>query len=325
MPLSDYRLPDMEYPIPRRHSTGFEAARAGAFGVLGCISPVLGASGETGTCCKAPQGAGDRMDVIRRAFDFDARTCEQSGGELPKQQVYATASGLTAFYPIDIPGPGLDAWSACFLDALIGIADAQAASLLLHGEVLSGVLGLSSEAACDAVAPNSSVLTGINPGLPVFAIDTQLLAHADGHAMLRGHAQDLNPVAALVRTFSGRVRGQPVSFSHLDYMRVCLETVDWPDSEARLSAFKAAPPGPMRRAIVEAGYQASVRQWLMAHAARITIAFSQASVLEREAIEWLAAYHNMTVMEWGGDALCLCILDPEAEPIRPPLSNEETP
>ncbi|WP_429242074.1 hypothetical protein [Luteibacter sp. 621] len=263
------------------------------------------------------------MDVIRRAFDFDARTCEQSEGELPKQQVYAAGSGLTAFYPIDIPGPGLDAWSECFLDALIGIADAQAASLLLHGEVLSGVLGLSGEATCGAVGANAGLTKGTNPGLPVFAIDAALLAHADAHAILRGHAHELNPVASLVRTFSGQVRGQPVSFSHLDYMRVCMETVDWPDSGARLAAFEAAPPGPMRRAIVEAGYQASVRQWLLAHAARITMAFSQASVVEREAIEWLAGYHNVTVKEWGGDALCLCILDPEAEPTRPPLSNEE--
>ncbi|UPG92746.1 hypothetical protein [Luteibacter aegosomatissinici] len=224
------------------------------------------------------------------------------------------ADSVMAFYPLGTPLFGSGAHSERILDELIGIADAQGSSLLGHGQVVSGALSLGWWRHGGGVVISDGLVRAralqMELQAPVIVIDERLFAHVRAHSFARNYGAEVDPVNNLFRRFEGTLRGSEVSFCHLDYIRICLEAVDWADTPERIEAYRAAPVGVARRAIVEEGYRASVSEWLLAHAASIVLAHRRAEPDARESLEWLAAYHNAMVAMAMADPVCLCVLDP---------------
>ena len=270
------------------------------------------------TCGTGAHGARERTHEVGRAFDFDMGRTAIDGNPLFEQTVVSSGRTVTAHYPL-APTSMVDIEAEAVLDDLVGIADAQASCVMGHGDFVSGAVGLDHWRRDDP-HPSGSGLTAARllrakVNLPVFAIDAALFEHVRSHSRLHAYAEHVDPVLTLFRHHDGSHRGDQLAFCYLDYIRICLESVDWADSPERLIAFKAAASGVERQRIVEEGIAASVRLWFLAHAARIVLAHDEAPDTERDGYVWLADYHNAMVATVASDPDCRCVLDPIAQRI----------
>jgi len=263
-------------------------------------------------------GARDRTHDVRDAFNFDMGRIALDGKAPFDQIVVASGSSVTAHYPLTPTGT-VAVETEAVLDDLVGIADAQASCVMGHGDFVSGAVALDrwheDESSPSGEGLARAELLRSEVSLPVFAVDAALLEHVRAHSRLRAYAEHVDPVLTLFRHFDGSYRGRHLVFCYLDYIRICLESVDWADSPERLIAFKAAASGVERQRIVEEGIAASVRLWFLAHAARIVLAHDEAPDAERDSYVWLADYHNAMVATVASDADCRCVLDPAAQRI----------
>jgi hypothetical protein len=261
-------------------------------------------------------GARDRTHDVREAFNFDMGRIALDGKAPFDQIVVSSGSSVTAHYPLT-PTSTVAVEPEAVLDDLVGIADAQASCVMGHGDFVSGAVGLDHWSRDDPHPSGSGLaaarLLRAKVNLPVFAIDTALFEHVRSHSRLHAYAEHVDPVLTLFRHFDGSYRGRHMVFCYLDYIRICLESVDWADSPERLIAFKAAASGVERQRIVEEGIAASVRLWFLAHAARIVLAHDEAPDAERDGYVWLAEYHNTMVATVASDPDCRCVLDPIAQ------------
>lgn len=258
-------------------------------------------------------GARDRAYEVEQAFNFDMGRIALDGKAPFEKTVVSSGRSVTAHYPLTLTST-IAVETEAVLDDLVGIADAQASCVMGNGDFVSGAVALDRWHR-DEPAPSGEGLARVEllraeVDLPVFAVDAALLEHVRAHSRLRAYAEHVDPVLTLFRHFDGAYRGRHLVFCYLDYIRICLESVDWADSPERLIAFKAAASGVERQKIVEAGIAASVRLWFLAHAARIVLAHDEASDTERDGYIWLAGYHNEMVATAASDPACRCVLDP---------------
>jgi hypothetical protein len=124
--------------------------------------------------------------------------------------------------------------------------------------------------------------------VPVLSICEQAFEFFKNHHDNSFYARD--PLPSLFKQYSETKSKTERYF--LDYIRVCLDSVNWQRNKAQVEEYRAADSD-VRDAIAQRGYTDNAIDWLNGHKRQISKAIatvSDASV--RAKYEWLIRYHN---------------------------------
>jgi hypothetical protein len=257
------------------------------------------------------QAIRDRLERVREQFDFAAEGTTLDVQIMYSKDVLAFSDSIIAYFPLSSKVMALQGDFDPVFSELAGFALAQGMGVVDRGDFVRGGIELGwwyrqgptliSEALVEAYRLESRV------DVPVLAIGQSLFAHVTAHKHRDFYAAEVDPVETSFRLYEGIYKGKQTTFYYLDYIRVCIESLDAWDTPQRHAAYLATPSGDARQAILDEGYASNIEQWFILHAARVVKAHSEASDTAKSKYVWLAAYHNEKRGHYmmGGSGVCV--------------------
>ncbi|WP_429242170.1 hypothetical protein [Luteibacter sp. 621] len=255
----------------------------------------------------------DRINRVRNQFDFEPRDDMLLDlHSMYDKRVLAFSDSVIAYFPLRSKAMEMQGDFDPVFSELAGFAEAQGACVLGNGDFVRGGVELGwwfqdgTTLVSDALVEAHGLETRAD--VPVIAIGERLYEHARSHRDRQAYATEIDPVDTAFRRYEGIYKGQPTRFYYLDYIRICLDSIDALETRADVERYKAAAPGPARQAILDTSHRARLLEWLTCHATQIKHAHETAPIVAQSKYVWLADYHNEMCDMHIADPSCYCRL-----------------
>ena len=271
--------------------------------ILGFGSRVLSAETESDI-----ESIRKSVELIRGAFDHNTKDeLTQRSQQLVGAEVLAFSDSIIVNVPLESDATKYSGTFDPLMSEISGFAYAQG-MCVLNGIFLRGAIDLGWWYRDGEVVISQSLTRAYKQEseccFPMISVTNELLEFLSTHHHRSYYAEEIEPV----RTSFSKTKVGSKEFTYIDYIRICVESVDWKTSKAQIASYRAASPEEKDQ-IVNDGYRTAIDSWLSDHAEQIRSAHRASSGKVREKYEWLAGYHNTTAKQYTQNESCLCNLD----------------
>ena len=258
------------------------------------------------------------VKTIRDAFDHKARDDTiRSSQKFTGAEILAFSDSVIVNIPLE---SGATKFSGTFdpiMSEIVGFAYAQG-QCVLNGIFLRGGIDLGWWQREGAIVISQSLTRAYKHEgeccFPVISITDDLQSFLTGHGDRKFYAKDTDPI----RTSFSKTKVGSKTITFIDYIGICVESLDWRTSTDQWAAYRAATPEG-KQEIANKGIRENVERWLTQHASRISDAYVASSGAVREKYEWLASYHNTAAKKFSKNPSCRCDLSrPNRRRVRRP-------
>lgn len=275
--------------------------------ILGFGARVLGAKslGEVASISS-------QVETIRNQFDFESEDeLIKKVHKMYKKKVLAFSDSVIVNFPISSVATKYEGTFDPIMSEISGFGMAQGncvqRGLFIRGGVDLGWWYQSGKTLVSQSLTRAYYSEG-NANVPVLALTDDLYAFLSEHSDRKFYSDSADPIVDTFRKYEGIAKGKDVSFWYVDYIRICIESIDWM-SKSGLEAYKkASPESDERQSIIDDGYRRNVAAWLKNHASMIRCAYNTADEKCKSKYVWLAEYHNEYAKVYTKVDDCLCEL-----------------
>lgn len=142
--------------------------------------------------------------------------------------------------------------------------------------------------------------------VPVIALTPKLYEQLADHDHRNFYSKDADPIKRSFRKYVSPPGREKVEFWFIDYISICVESVDWQTSQKQMNDYRIASPDEKDK-IVSDGYRHNIDFWLSTHARKIEAAHSGATDdCVRYKYSWLSEYHNDVARNYTTNTASLC-------------------
>lgn len=138
--------------------------------------------------------------------------------------------------------------------------------------------------------------------VPVIALTKELYDYFSDHNHRNCYGEDYDPIPRVFRKYQ---EGEK-EFYYIDYITICLESLDWKRSKEQLDLYRQAGPDEKDK-IMSEGYRQNIHDWLDRHARNIEAAHS---AVDDKGVKskyvWLSKYHNEVANNFTRNQACQC-------------------
>ncbi len=140
--------------------------------------------------------------------------------------------------------------------------------------------------------------------VPVIALTKEFYDYFSNHKHREYYSKDYDPIPRVFRKYKEGDK----EFHYIDYMTICLESLDWQRSKEQLDLYRSSSPDEKDK-IMSEGYRQNIDDWLNRHARNIEAAHSAADDDNvKQKYVWLCGYHNEIASNFTRSQDCLCTL-----------------
>ncbi len=138
--------------------------------------------------------------------------------------------------------------------------------------------------------------------VPVIALTEEFYEYFSNHKHREYYSKDYDPIPRVFRKYKDGDK----EFHYIDYMTICLESLDWQRSKKQLELYRSSNPDE-KNIIMSEGYRQNIDDWLNRHARNIESAYSAADDENvRKKYVWLCSYHNEIASNFTPNPNCQC-------------------
>ena len=247
------------------------------------------------------------VELIRKSFDHNTGDeLSQSSQKLLGTEILAFSDSIIVNVPLESDATKYSGTFDPIMSEISGFALAQG-ECVLNGIFLRGAIDLGWWFRDEEIVISQSLTRAYKQEseccFPIISITSELLDFLSSHQDRNYYADDIEPVRT---SFSKAMVGSK-EFTFIDYIRICVESVDWKTSKKQVESYRAASPE-KKDEIVNDGYRKNIDEWLSKHAGQIALAHKNSSGKVREKYDWLASYHNETAVQYTQNDSSLCKL-----------------
>lgn len=246
------------------------------------------------------------VDKIQAAFEYRTKDeLQKKVHSLYKKEVLAFSDSIVIHVPLESEMTVHQGTFDPLMSELSAFALTQG-ELVLEGVFLRGGVDLGWWHRTGSKLVSASLLhaykTENKADVPVLALTPNTLNFFEKHRHRDFYAEDIEPVSRLFKPYT-TPKGD--SLQHLDYIQVCLESVDWQTSREQSEKIKAMSAEERDQARTE-GYRTNINRWLHLHARQIEAGHASAPAQAQHKYTWLADYHNAHAKDWMADPGSYC-------------------
>jgi hypothetical protein len=248
------------------------------------------------------------VELIRRSFDHNSSDdLTRSSQQLLGSTVLAFSDSIIVNVPLVSDATKYSGTFDTLMSEISNFACAQG-SCVLNGIFLRGGVDLGWWHQDGEIVISQSLTRAYKQEgeccFPMISVTKELLQFLQEHRDRRCYADEIEPVR---NSFSKTTVGT-TEFTYIDYIRLCLEALDWRTGNEQIDAYRSAPPE-QKDSIRNDGYRHNVDAWLIEHAGQIAKAHKASSGKVRDKYVWLASYHNEAAKQYSKNTLCSCVLE----------------
>jgi len=246
------------------------------------------------------------IEQIQKEFDFESK--DEQISELQKSHkktVLAFSDCVIINVPLQSEATEYSGTFDPLMNELVGFAYTQGScvlnSIFLRGGVETGWWlqegsTLMSQSLVDSVKRESSA------DVPVIALCETIYKYFSDHDHRKFYSEDDDPIKSMFREY----KTDDDSFFYIDYISICLRSLDWHRSRSQLNKYQASSPEE-KDEIVTSGHRDNVDDWLCEHARNIEEAYKIAPNKKvKYKYQWLSNYHNEISEKYSTNTSCQC-------------------
>lgn len=247
------------------------------------------------------------VELIRKTFDHNTgEDLALSNQKLVGAEILAFSDSVIVNIPLESEATKYSGTFDPIMSEIAGFALAQG-ECVLNGTFLRGGIDLGWWYRDDEIVISQSLTRAYKQEsechYPVISITDSLAEFLETHKDRQIYSQDIDPT----RSIFAETQFASKSITFIDYIRICLNSLDWMIDKAQINEHRSATPEEKQR-IVSEGYRKKVDAWLTTHATRIREAHEHAPDQVKAKYQWLQDYHNRMAKQYSDNVACICEL-----------------
>lgn len=248
------------------------------------------------------------LKLIQEAFDFD--THEELVRDVQKlhaTSVLAFSDCVVVNIPLQSDATKYEGTFDPIMSEITGFAYAQGTcclkSLFIRGGIDLGWWYQNGSTLISQSMVNAYKAEGC-ASVPVIALTAEFYDYFSSHSHRNFYSEDYDPIPRVFRKYQENGK----EFFYIDYITICLESLDWQHSKSQLDAYRLSSPDDKNKIMTE-GYRKSIDDWLITHARNIEAAHNITGEEKvKTKYEWLCKYHNEITNNFTRNQSCQCSL-----------------
>ncbi|MDP8246176.1 MAG: hypothetical protein P9L94_18985 [Candidatus Hinthialibacter antarcticus] len=250
------------------------------------------------------------LEKIQKEFDFKTKDSSiKDVQKLYKKKVLAFSDCVVINIPLKSNATKYDGTFDPLMIELSNFAIAQG-SCVQNGLFLRGGIDLGWWFQSRTSLISKSLVSAYKieklAKMPIIALSKGFYNFLSKHKHRDYYCNELDPVKDLFKKYKSIKNG--IEVWYLDYISICLDSLDWRLSERQVEEHRNATPDKKTK-IERNGYRKNTDNWLIKHAQKIEESYVNSpdnNVCEK--YSWLSKYHNRMVNGYSKNPKCKCSL-----------------
>lgn len=250
----------------------------------------------------------DQVKLIQNAFDFDT-TDEliQDVQKLHRTTILAFSDCVVVNIPLQSEATTYDGTFDPIMSEVTSFAYGQG-TCCLNSLFIRGGIDLGWWFQSGPILISQSMVNAYNTegyaSVPVIALTNEFYEYFSNHKHREYYSKDYDPIPSVFRKYKEGDK----EFYYIDYMTICLESLDWQRSNQQLELYRSSSLDKKDK-IKSEGFRQNIDDWLNKHARNIEAAYSAANDDKvRNKYVWLCGYHNEIADNFTLNPDCQCVV-----------------